>query len=363
MKTGNKTILEQTNISTSHIAQDSRGEKSMTRMIIQNGITRSLGASLMVLALVAGTPNTANAVSPATIDNTATVTGNDPGGNPITPVDSNDVEVDLEDPDNELTITKSGSITTDSDTDLEGDAGDVITYSYTVTNSGNTTLTAVGVTDTHEGSGTFSTPTFSSWTNQAGSPAASGTSITMAPGAVAVFTTTYTITATDINTLGGTGSIDGGRDNDGNLDNSAVATGSFGATSVPSTDSNIVAIALDADASLAVAKAAYEAGVPVDIATTGLGGATVAGTEQPVNTTITYVYTVTNDGDVPISTVGLSDVHSGLGTLGTITYNSLTNTSGNSVYTTGNTVDTLYPGDIAYFTATYTITQADIDAQ
>lgn len=362
MKTENTTIIDQTINQTSQSAPRSEGKKTMTRMIIQNGITRSLGASLMVLALVAGSANIASAASPATIDNTATVTGTDPASNPVTD-DSNTVEVDLENPDNELTITKSGSITTDSDTDLEGDAGDVITYSYTVTNSGNTTLTAVGVTDTHEGSGTFTTPSFSSWTNQAGSPAASGTSITMAPGAIAVFTTTYTITATDINTLGGTGSIDSGRDNDSNLDNSAVAEGSFGATTVTSTDSNIVAIALDADASIVVAKAAYEAGVPVDIATTGLGGATVAGAEQPVNTTITYVYTVTNDGDVPISTVGLSDVHSGLGTLGTITYNSLTNTSGNSVYTTGNTVDSLYPGDIAYFTATYTITQADIDAQ
>jgi uncharacterized repeat protein (TIGR01451 family) len=343
--------------------KSSRGEKIMTRMIIQNGITRSLGASLVVLALVATPITVADAATPFSIDNTATVNGTDPASNPVTD-DSLPVEVDLENTNNVLTITKSVdfAVATSDDADNEGDEGEDVVYTYTVTNGGNTTLTGVSINDTHEGTGTFTAPAFDSWTTQAGSPAASGSSITMAPGAVAVFTTTYTITAADINTLGGTSTLS--LDNDGNLDNSAHAEGSFGATFVSSVTPGTASVPLDADASLDVLKLAYEGTpIPGDIAGSGLGSLTAAGTERPEGTLITYVYTVTNNGDVPVTTVGLTDAHVAQGTLGTITYNSLANTSGNSVYTAGNTVDILYPGDVAYFTATYTILQADIDAQ
>lgn len=339
------------------------GHKMKTR-IIENGTIRLLGTSVLALSMAALPASTAFAVSPASIDNTATVTGDSPTGTDDVTADSNDVEVDLEDPTNTLTISKSAAITTDGDSDTQGDAGDVITYTYTIENTGNTTLTNVLVNDTHDGSAALSAPTFSSWTNQASSPTATAgvdTAITMNPGAIAVFTTTYTITSADILAGGGGGTVD----ND--LDNSAVAEGDRSASGDTVSTASVASIPLDINATLSVLKTAYEAGVPANIATTGLGGATVAGAEQPAGTTITYVYAVTNTGNVPISNVGLSDAVTNYAGTSTVTpgFNSLDDTdpTGTSVYTSGTEVDILYPGDIAYFTSTYLITQADIDNQ
>ena len=343
----NQTTSEQTN--------NPVGGLKMKTTIIRNGIVRLLGTSVLAVALAALPMTTANAVSPATIDNTATVSGTDPGSNTVTS-DSNDVEVDLEDPTNTLTINKTFAFVTDTDTDLEGDVGDVVRYTYTIENTGNTTLTNVLVNDTHEGDASLGSPTFSSWTNQASSPTATvgvDTSITMNPNAIAVFTVDYTITAGDILAGGGGVTVD----ND--IDNSAVAEGDRSASGDTVSAASTAEVPLDIDASLVVAKAAYEGGVPVALGGTG----TAAAADRPAGTVITYVYTVTNDGNVPMTNVGLTDVHTGQGSLGTITYNSLVNTSTSSVYTSGNTVDELYPGDVAYFTATYTILQADIDAQ
>lgn len=338
------------------------GEANMRTTIIRNGIGRLLGTSVLAVAIASLPVTSAYAASPASIDNTATVTGTGPDSVVFTDT-SNDVEVDLENPTNTLTIAKAASLTTDTDTDTEGDALDVITYTYTITNTGNTTLTNVLVNDTHDGSAPLATPTFLSWTDPAGSPPATigvDTSITMNPGAIAVFQTTYTITTADI--LAG-----GGAPIDNDIDNSAVAEGDRSASGDTVSAASTASIPLDIDASLAVVKTAYEAGVPVDIAATGLGGATTASANQPAGTTITYVYAVTNDGNVPMTTVGLSDAVTNYAGTSTVTpaYNSLDDTdpTGTSVYTAGTTVDILYPGDIAYFTSTYLITQADIDNQ
>lgn len=366
MKTKNTANISQTNKQAGMHRKKIEGERTMTRMIIQNGITRSLGASLMVLALASAIPTTAFAVSPASIDNTATVNGQDPAGTPLTPVDSNPVEVDLDDPDNVLTISKSfsfidpadGVTNGDIDVDGEGDAGDTVYYSYTITNGGNTTLSNVGVNDTAEGGGV--SPTFLSGAPST-SPTVGASTITLAPGESAIFRAAYTITTTDINTLGGTSVL--GLDNDGNLDNSAQAEGDFvGAVTVPVTSvtPGTASVPLDADSSMTLAKAAYEGSpIPADIANTGLGSLTAAAAERPVGTVITYVYTLTNDGDVPISSIVLSDEHTNAGGTSTVTptFNSVTTTSPASSATT------LYPGGIAYFTYQYTITQADIDAQ
>ena len=61
---------------------------------------------------------------------------------------------------------------------------------------------------------------------------------------------------------------------------------------------------------------------------------------------ITYSYEVENIGNVTMTAVSISDVHSGTGTLSAITPAS---------------VD-LVPEGVQIFTATYTVTQDDIDA-
>ncbi|WP_188444637.1 DUF7507 domain-containing protein, partial [Belliella aquatica] len=59
---------------------------------------------------------------------------------------------------------------------------------------------------------------------------------------------------------------------------------------------------------------------------------------------ITYTFTVENDGDFTLTNVGVSDALPGL--------SAITQISGTT---------TLAPGGSAEFTATYTITQADVD--
>ncbi|MDH7447836.1 DUF7507 domain-containing protein [Aquimarina sp. 2201CG14-23] len=72
--------------------------------------------------------------------------------------------------------------------------------------------------------------------------------------------------------------------------------------------------------------------------------------------TITYTYTVSNTGNVTFDEVSLADVHSGSGTLGTITLQSTTGTDDGA----DNDVDQLDPGTNAIWTATYTVTATDI---
>ena len=66
-----------------------------------------------------------------------------------------------------------------------------------------------------------------------------------------------------------------------------------------------------------------------------------------VGEVITYTYVVENTGNVTLTSVSVSDVHSGAGPLGAITPAS---------------VASLAVGDSVTFTADYTVTQADIDA-
>ena len=313
------------------------------RPFFRSLIKNRLSVSIVALAMAFGT------VAPAyaTINNTVTVSGTAPSGTPGAIQSTADETVDVENAAPALTVAKTAAITTDGDSDLKGDVGDIITYTYTIENTGNTTLTTVGVTDTHDGSAALATPGFASWTTQAGSPAATAgdTTITMLPGAVAVFTTTYTVTITDVYGGGGTGV---GPTVDNDIDNSAVANSVYdNGTTTTDVDSTASAtfVPLDVTASLSVTKVAND------------------DTEVTAGQTITYTYVVTNSGTVPITNVSLSDnVTAGSGGNPTPTFVSLTNTSGNSVDDgLDDIVETLAPGDFATYTGTYTVTQSDVD--
>ena len=66
-----------------------------------------------------------------------------------------------------------------------------------------------------------------------------------------------------------------------------------------------------------------------------------------VGDVVTYTYTAENTGNVTLADVSMSDVHSGTGTLSAIL---------------PANIASLPIGESAEFAATYTITQADIDA-
>jgi uncharacterized repeat protein (TIGR01451 family) len=308
------------------------------------------------------------------VQNTATATGtppNKPDGTPSTPVtDVSDTGTDgnaaaLTDPD----ATESPKLNGTSDTDPTNDptvlliapapsikviksvasvtdnaptgtgVGDVINYSFTVTNTGNVPLTAVSISDPLLGA------------NLTGGP------ISLAVGAsdAATFTGTYTITQADINA--------------GGVQNTATATGTppnkpDGSPSTPvtdisdtGTDGNAAALT-DPDATespklngtsdtdptndptvLLIApapsiKVIKSVASVTDNAPTGTG----------VGDVINYTFTVTNTGNVPLTAVSISDPLLGANLTG------------------GPISLAVGASDAATFTGTYTITQADINA-
>jgi thermitase len=164
-------------------------------------------------------------------------------------------------------------------------AGDVITCTYTVTNTGEVTLTGIAVTDNKLGNISLATTT-------------------LAPGASTTTTATYTVTQAD---------IDAGAD----IVNTATVTTDQGVTD---SDSATVAVVQEPD---------------VNIVTT----ADRASVSQ-AGDVISYTYTVTNTGQVTLTGIAVTD-----NKLGDI-----------SLATT-----TLAPGASTTATATYTVTQADID--
>lgn len=297
-------------------------------------------ATVSALAIItAATPGYAS------IDNTVTVNGTSPGG-PVSATDNASVTPEAAAP--SISVVKSGSFTDAGNAGAE--AGDVIVYTYTVTNSGNTFLKDVSLSDVHEGQGTFVQPVLAT-APLTDNNATAGSDSTddgadadwdvLAPGDVVSFTATYTVTTGDITANGG---------GDGDIDNTVTASGGYdnGTTTTPVSATDSEAIPLYINSSLLVAKSAAPS------------------SNVKAGDVITYSYVVTNNGNVPVSAISLSDSHNATGPAPVPAFVSLTNTSGNSVNgqvgdTDVNEIDLLWPGDSATFTATYTVNQTDVD--
>lgn len=294
--------------------------------------------------MVAATLLALGAVAPAwaTIDNTVTVTGSSPSGTDDV-TDTASETVDVEDTAASIAVTKTADLTTNVA------AGQTVTYTYTVENTGNVTLTNISLSDAHEGA-INPIPGSETLTTDGGlfagdstDAATDGVWDTLAPGDIVTWTGTYTVTQSDITSNG----IDG--DND--LDNTVTATASSPGNTDDVTNNASETIDLeDVNASLTVAKVADD------------------DTDVVVGQTITYTYTITNNGNVPVTAISLSDnVTAGSGTPpapdadgGTLTDNAPLGDSTNPT-TSDNEWDTLGPGDVLVVTATYVVTQSDVD--
>lgn len=203
-------------------------------------------------------------------------------------------------------------------------ADQIITYSYLVTNSGNITLTAQPqITDDKIANVTC-----------APVPA-----LGLVPGASLTCEAPYTVTQADMDA--------------GDITNIA---GAFSAEAplpaTPGPETATLSIPAIADPQIVIAKTADVTG---DVA---------------VGETITYTYAVTNTGNLTLDTVVVRDVHSSAS--GTAELTVAGDTLATDIAPTGDSSDAtsnngtwsiLAPGDLATFTATYEVTQADVDTQ
>lgn len=228
-----------------------------------------------------------------TVVNTATVNGSAPDGTGVTAKDTHTI-----------TSTAAPSILLDKQTSsVVSKAGDVVTYSFTVTNNGPLTLQNVSIADPLPG---LSKISFGVWPGTVG---------TLAPGQSVTATATYTATQKDVDK--------------GSISNTATATGTT-LGGVDATDKHSAVVNITPAPAITLTKGSTEA------------------TYAKAGDTVHYTFSAQNTGNVTLTSVTISDPHAGLSS---ITYTWPTATAG-----------TLAPGQTVAATATYTITQADVDA-
>jgi uncharacterized repeat protein (TIGR01451 family) len=237
-------------------------------------------------------------VDAGTLTNTATVTATPPSGDPLQPVPSNTVNVGIP-------ATPSLSIVKTADVDAAA-VGEKITYTFTVTNTGNVTVTDPQVTDTgFTGHGTLS---------EVVCPTGP---ITLVPGQIETCTATYTVTQEDIDA--------------GSISNAAAVTGTQpNGDPTPEGTSDPVVLPTNPRPALTLVKAADTTRVTT------------------VGQVVTYTFVVTNTGNVNISNPKVNEgTFTGHGTLSQVTCPSTT---------------MLAPGQSIRCTATYTVVAADLAA-
>lgn len=200
-----------------------------------------------------------------------------------------------------------------------------LNYTITVTNTGDTGMTGVNPVDTLTQGASTTGLTLS------GPVGDGGTIGTLDPTEVWTYTASHVVTLAQM-------------DNAGDLVNDVdVTTTQMGATVRSASATSTIT----ANPALSVTKIASDT------------------TDVVLNQVITYTYLVENTGNQTITNVTLSDAHNGSGpapvpgneTLTTDTAPLLDSTDGG----VNGTWDSIAPGDIVTFTATYTVTQSDVD--
>lgn len=284
-------------------------------------------------------------VSPAwaTLDNTATVNGTLPNGNPVyttgtEPSDTVQVNVEASTP--EFTVTKSVvGISVDQGNDADSiDGGDVVTYRVVVANSGNVSLRNVALTDpgpTFDGNILAGTaPVVPTTPTSATEPAAPN----LTPGNSWTYEFTYTLTQQDVDNAAGV--------------TDAVANS---LTSVSAEDTNGNAATQNAASVLsATATIPLEPGLQLTKIATRGDGVSDDGTTTPyeVGDVITYEFEVRNTGNVTVTNIDVTETAFEGGTPVSISCPSGT--------TPANRIATLAPGASETCSGTYTVTESDV---
>ena len=232
------------------------GNVTMTSVAVIDPLLAGISCPTTTLAPGASTTctgshtTTQNDVDTGRVDNTASVTGTPPSGTPITPVSSNTVSVPATQTP-ALTITKAAGSASFSRINEE------VPFTFSVTNSGNVTMTSVTVSD----------------------PGVVGLSCgasTLAPGVSTTCSAAHIVTAADLDA--------------GQIANTASVVGTpIGGSPIAPVASNTVVVPGVQSPSLAVVKS------------------TTTNSYRAAGNTITYSFVVTNTGNVTLSSVSISD--------------------------------------------------------
>ena len=261
--------------------------------------------------------------------------GTNPDGTPVTTPGDEDTDGDASNGDDNdptgttlvqnpaLTVEKRAAITDNAPLGVTG-LGDEITYTITVENTGDVTLTNITLADSFTSGAGVGTliPVLNPATQDAS---------TLAVGATLTYTVSHTITQADVdagslsNTVTATGKDPNNNDVTDESDDDAGATD--GPDPGTDTDDDPTVNPLDQNPAIALEKSF----------------AFTSGTGNAVGDVIEYTFEVTNTGNVTVSNLTVTDAKLGL-TNATVT------------------PSTLVPGAVATLTANYTITQADLDA-
>lgn len=313
--------------------------------IVMNSINfaaHRIGVSALALATALGSA----APAFATIDNTAQAVGTyTAAGDTTSGTDSENVPVAPKAP--EFTVSKAAGAPTVANgaNNAIVDAGDTITFTYTVQNTGNVTMTAVIPVDTG--------PTFNgnAGTGSLGSFTLTSGSTTLAPGATATFTAVYTMSTLDVLRAAGiTNGVANTATAQGNDPQSVLYTE---ATNTGSATTTIPGASL-----LTIAKSYV---ISTDNGTAG---------QADVGDVITYTYTVANTGNVALTNVQIADTHEGAAVAlgaGGITNDTLVADGplgGSADASNVNGIfDTMAAGATISFTYAHTVTQTEFDNQ
>jgi uncharacterized repeat protein (TIGR01451 family) len=311
----------------------------------------SAGKRAALLPVLLLTAAQLSAPALATVDNTVTVTATAPGGPAGGVSGTASATVDVQDAAPTIAVVRNWTFAPGGDANGNGlvDAGDQIVYTYVVHNTGNVSLKDVTVNDVHDGVGgqpvsvTPVSVTTDNGTALAGTLNDStdiganndGDWDKLGPGDFITFKSQpYTVLPGDLSAPTST---------DLDLDGTVTATGNYdpgtGNTSVSGTNGS--AVPLNVIPKLVVSKTASPS------------------TNVAAGSTVTYTYRVKNDGTVPITNVTLHDTHKGVLDALTPAFGSWVTQTTSTV--SGNTITLLAPGDEAEFTATYIVTQNDVD--
>ena len=273
-----------------------------------------------------------------TFTNTATATGDGAGTDDVTDTDSDTQTLART---GSLTLIKTASDPVDNDSNGV-DVGDVITYTYVATNSGNVTLTNVSIAETQAdftGTGTLPSPVYASGGSDQDSDSATDD---LAVGESVTWTATYALTQADVNA--------------GFVENQAKATGSS-----PSGTGDVTDVS-DDDGTNASDKTrkTFTGSSALTLIKTASDPADNDSNGVDVGDVITYTYVATNSGNVTLTNVSIAETQAdftGTGTLPSPVY-----ASGGSDQDSDSATDDLAVGESVTWTATYALTQADVNA-